>query len=186
MKQFFHKHLQAVLTVGLIIVFVLSIFAAFAKPANAGWFDPPPASSDKQMAQKAEQQNKQIDAMVGYPSILNGFEKRQVRMLYELRDNPEYRTWSYIVTMSGKFVFICDSIGYGINASIQFSNPEKVIDAGDSYGNGYGYLPQAEPNGLYMPEGLAATYVMCLDGEEVKPVYVESEVLVSPFEMVNE
>lgn len=167
--------------IGLAVILVLG----FAKPASAGWFDPPVASSDKQMAQKAEVQNKQIDAMVGYPSVVNGFEKRQVRMLYELRDNPEYRTWSYIVTMNGSFVFICDSVGYGINASIQFSNPQKVIDNGDSYGNGYGYLAQAEPNGLYMPEGLAATYVMCLDGEEVKPVYVESEVLVSPFEMVN-
>ncbi len=166
-----------------ISVIVSALALAMTTPANAGWFDPPVASSDKKVAQTAEKQMKQIDAMVGYPSVINGFEKRQVRMLYELRDNPEYRTYSYIVTMDGSFVFICDSIGYGINASIQFSNPEKVIDTGDVNGNGYGYLPQAEPNGLFMPEGLSATYVMCLDGEELKPVYVESEVLVSPFEM---
>ncbi len=171
--------------IGLAVIMVLG----FAKPASAGWFDPPTATSDKQMSKTVEQQNKQIDAMVGYPSVVNGFEKRQVRMLYELRDNPEYRTWSYIVTLDGKFVFICDSIGYGINASIQFSNPQKVIDYEDIVGSrveaNVGLIPQAEPNGLFMPEGLSATYVMCLDGEEVKPVYVESEVLVSPFEMVN-
>lgn len=168
----------------IIVAVIIALLILFApKPASAGWFDPAPATSDKQMAQKVETQNKQIDAMVGYPSIVNGFEKRQVRMLYEMRDNPEYRTWSYIVTMDGSMVFICDSVGYGINASIQFSNPVKVIDNGDSYGNGYGYLQQAEPNALYMPEGLSATYVMCVDGEEIKPVYVESDVLVSPFEM---
>ena len=78
-----------------------------------------------------------------------------------------------------------NSVGYGINASIQFSNPEKVVrnDNASRTSGTFATMPQAEPNGLYMPEGLAATYVMCVDGEELKPVYIESDVLVSPFEM---
>ena len=51
----------------------------------------------------------------------------------------------------------------------------------------YGTLPQPEPNGLFMPEGLAATYVMCVDAvrDDVKAVYVEPEVIVSPFPLSN-
>lgn len=139
------------------------------------------SNSDTKAAQKSEQAAQQIDQQAGFPSIVNGFEKRMVRMLYELRDNPEYRTYSYIVTMTGQFIKVCDSVGYGINASIQFSNPDKLVytDLGQFTGNIP--MPQAEPNGLFMPEGLAATYVMCLDGDELKPVYVEPEVVVSPF-----
>ncbi|KPN64680.1 hypothetical protein AKJ29_00145 [Aliiroseovarius crassostreae] len=98
-------------------------------------------------------------------------------------DNPEYRTYSYIVTMDGSFIKICDIIGFGINASIQFSSPEKAVSAGVYRENGLMTMPQMEPNGLSMPEGLAATYVMCVnpDGEGVRPVYVEPSVVVSPF-----
>lgn len=161
----------------------VAALALTAGTAGAGWFDPRPASSDKEMARKSEAQVKQIDQMVGFPSIVNGFEKRMVRMLYEKRDDPNYRTFTYIVTMNGDFVKLCDSVGFGINASIQFSNPQKVIDNGDIHGNGYGYLEQSEPNGLYMPEGLAATYVLCVDekGENLVPVYAEPEIVVSPF-----
>lgn len=159
------------------------ILAVLTSPAHAQWFSKSTPSADKKMTENAETQNQQIDQMVGYPSIVNGFEKRMVRMLYEMRDNPEFRTYSYIVTMTGQFVKVCDSVGYGINASIQFSNPERVYHDYGMDGRSAAFIPQAEPNGLFMPEGLSATYVMCLDGEELKPVYVEPEVVVSPFPM---
>ena len=177
MKNLFVNVIGALILVAIVIL----VMSFITTPAYAGWFTPDPPSSDKQMSQKAEQQSKQIDQAVGFPSVINGFEKRMVRMLYELRDNPEYQTTTYIVTLEGKFVKVCDSIGYGINASIQFSNPEKTIDNGDSYGNGWAFLPQAEPNGLFMPEGLSATYVMCVKGDDLVPVYLEPEIIVSPF-----
>lgn len=119
----------------------------------------------------------------GMPGITNFTEKKAVKWLYELRDEPNYRTHTYIVTMTGEFVKICDSVGYGINASIQYSNPERITVNHGGSGGRYGTLPQPEPNGLFMPEGLAATYVMCVDAEndDVKAVYVEPEVIVSPF-----
>lgn len=173
------------LIVGVIAAALLAIilWSTFAEPANACWWCTEP-TSDKAMRQQSEQQQKDIDMQAGFPAIVNGFEKRMVRMLYEMRDDPEYRTHTYIVTMTGEFIKVCDSVGYGINASIQFSNPSKPY----RYSNtSIGYaMPQAEPNGLFMPEGLAATYVMCINGEELNPVYVEPEVLVSPFPMTEE
>ena len=37
--------------------------------------------------------------------------------------------------------------------------------------------------GLFMPEGLSATYVMCMIKGKLKPVYVEPEIIVSPFKL---
>lgn len=139
--------------------------------------------SDTIVANQVEQMQKQAHQTIGMPSIVNYNERRLVRMLYELRDDPEFRTYSYIVTMTGKFIKVCDSIGYGINASIQFSNPEKMVHGTGPNGRSAAFTKQAEPNGLFMPEGLAATYVMCVNPEKntVEAVYVEPEVVVSPF-----
>ena len=151
----------------------------FAIPAAAFWGSQT-QSSDKATARTSEQAIQQIDQMVGFPSIVNGFEKRMVRMLYELRDNPEFKTITYITTYEGRLIKICDSIGFGINASIQFSNPQKVYQESGMSGRAATFIPQAEPNGLFMPEGLSATYVMCMFGDEMKPVYLEPEIIVSP------
>ena len=165
-----------------------AIAAMTATTANAGWFDSPPPSNDQAIAQQMEKLLKEGERQTGLPAITNFTEKRMVKWLYELRDQPNYRTYTYIVTMNGKLVKICDSVGYGINASIQYSNPEKPVDLENELdvsrdGNGLTTLPQAEPNGLFMPEGLAATYVMCVvpGKDEVQAVYLEPEIVVSPF-----
>jgi hypothetical protein len=160
-----------------------------ATTAHAGWFDVEPPSTDEAMADQMEKLLKEGERQTGLPAITNFTEKRMVKWLYELRDQPNYRTYTYIVTMNGKLVKICDSVGYGVNASIQYSNPDKVVDyedfVGDRVDSNVGTIPQAEPNGLFMPEGLAATYVMCVDGtnEDVKAIYVEPEIIVSPIEL---
>lgn len=170
------------------IVLATGLSLLFATTAQAGWFDSPPPSSDESIAVQMEALLKEGERQTGLPAIVNFTEKKMVKWLYELRDQPNYRTYTYIMDMNGNFIKICDSVGYGINASIQYSNPEKVIDNGDSAGNGYGYLPQAEPNGLFMPQGLAATYVMCVvpGKEEVQAVYLEPEIMVFPFEYVKQ
>jgi len=168
-----------------------AIAAMTATTANAGWFDEPAPSSDEAVADQMEKLLKEGERQTGLPAITNFTEKRMVKWLYELRDQPNYRTYTYIVTMNGTLIKICDSVGYGINASIQYSNPDKVVDyeefVGDRIDAHVGTLPQAEPNGLFMPEGLAATYVMCVDGtsEDVKAVYLEPEIIVSPFPLDN-
>ena len=46
-------------------------------------------------------------------------------------------------------------------------------------------LPQADPNGLFMPSGLSATWVMLVNPRTNKPqpVYIENEIIVSPFRL---
>ena len=150
-------------------------------------------NSDVEIMQQLDRLLAEGNRVVPLPGITNFFERRMVRLLYELRDNPEYRTYTYITTLDGQFVKVCDSIGYGINASIQFSNPLRPVDVTETPRRDYAGVkldlaPQAEPNGLFMPEGLAATYAMCLnpaDGE-IAPVYLEQEITVSPFPLTKE
>ena len=83
--------------------------------------------------------------------------------------------------------YIGNCMGYGLPYSVQFTNPEKVI-ANKTFGQGgsiFGKLPQADPNGLFMPEGLSATWIMLWDEdtEEFRPVYFEPVIIVSPFKL---
>lgn len=167
------------------LILATVIAAMTATTASAGWFDVKPPSADKATAQQLEKLLKESERQTSLPAIANFTEKRMVKWLYELRDQPNYRTYTYIVTMNGQFIKVCDSVGYGINASIQYSNPEKVYHESGLDGRSAAFMPQAEPNGLFMPQGLAATYVMCVDGDDVKAVYIEPEIVVSPFELKN-
>lgn len=141
-----------------------------------------PSTPSADAMQAAETKKMQLSAAqsVGMPNITNFTEKRFAKMIYELKDQ-EVTTYTYFVDMNGKLHLLCESVGYGLPASVQYSNPERIVK-NNSYG--YGVLPQPEPNGLFMPEGLAATFVLCSDGSGgVRPIYSEPELIVSPFEL---
>ena len=172
--------MRKLLQTGVFAVALGLMMATFATPADA-WTWRDRNSSDAMTKKDLEKMLKEGTAQVPLPGIVNWTERGAVKWLYELRDDPDFITHTYLfVPMTGKFVKICDSVGYGINASIQMANPERVVSDRTS---AYGTLPQAEPNGLFMPEGLAATYVMCRNPETdgIDAIYVEPEVVVSPF-----
>lgn len=139
------------------------------------------SAADNMAAHETAQMAAEAHRRTGMPNVVNFTEKRFVKQLFELRDG-EVTTFSYIVDLNGNLHFLCPSIGFGIPASIQFSNPERVAEDHAHWGL---TLPQPEPNGLFMPEGLSATYVMCADpkGGDPRPVYVEPQIIVSPFEL---
>ena len=166
------------------------IMMGLAVLALAGCVRSGESMADKEQRQATEKMVTEAHMAVGMPGVANWTEKRFARMLYELRDG-EISTYSYVQDFHGKLHFVCASIGYGIPASVQFSNPERFSMArvGDEGAAGVyvkGVIPQPEPNGLFMPEGLSATYVMCARGDsgEVDPIYIEQPVTVSPFPLV--
>lgn len=145
-------------------------------------------SADGQRRAQTEQLMREAARQIPAPAISNFQQLRWQTYLYELQDNA-IATYSYTTTMEGELIFLCPSVGYGMNASIQITNPERIWIEGQDVGSSTasyrdvgGTIPQPEPNGLFMPEGLASTYVMCADrtGDgEPDPLYVESDVLVS-------
>ena len=140
-------------------------------------------TSDKELQIKTEETMKEMNKQIGMPAIVNFQERKLAKMIFELRDQENLVTYAYIVNLEGKLIFIGTCIGFGLPYSVQYTNPLKVI-----YNDGTDApMPQADPNGLFMPEGLSATWLMMVDPKtnEARPVYIEPQIIVSPFPLHN-
>jgi hypothetical protein len=122
------------------------------------------------------------NSQIGMPGIHNFRERKIVKQILEMRDQADLTTTTYLVAeQTGQLIFLCHSIGYGVNAASQFTSPEKTVRvSGRSL-----VVPQADPNGLFSPSSAEGTWVLCKDpgSADVKPVYVEPRIVVSPFEL---
>lgn len=142
----------------------------------------PPTSDDIQRRQQ-EKLLAEGTAQTGMPAIKNFRERKLLKDILELRDQEGLVTYTYLWSeVTGKKVFFCDSIGYGIPYATQYTNPAKVESSGSKADL---VIPQADPNGLFSPASAEGTWVMCKnpDGNEARPVYVEPRVIVSPFKL---
>lgn len=178
--------------VGVLIVLIAFIIFSFTSCEGS---KPPAKSADTVMSQQTNTAMKEAVAQVGYPAIVNYQEMKWAKMIFELRDKIDLITYAYIVNMNGELIFLGKCIGYGLPYSVQYTSPQKIwdleVDGGgrDKYeDNGeIQVLPQADPNGLFMPDGLSATWLLLINPEtgEPQPIYVEPEILVSPFPLHN-
>lgn len=132
--------------------------------------------------QDLESMNKLLDeanSQVGLPAIKNFFEKKTAKAIFELRDQSDLVCYAYHWSdYNGKYVFLGECMGYGLPYSVQYTNPEKRVYESTT-------LPQADPNGLYMPDGLSATWVLLIDPKtgKAKPCYIEPLLSVFPFKL---
>jgi hypothetical protein len=141
---------------------------------------------DRRVQKSTAKANAEAMRQVGMPAIKNFAELKLAKWIYELRDNPKLMCYAYTENkMTGQFHFKGKCLGYGLPYSVQMINPEKIVDPDDYVDvTGYQYtkIPQPEPNFLYPPAGLSATFLVMLDAEGTPwPVYIESEITVSPF-----
>lgn len=140
-------------------------------------------TSDQKINQQQETLAREAASEVGMPAIVNFQEKRMAKMIYELRDKA-ISTTTYIVTLSGQLLKVCDSVGYGLPYSTQYSNPMKPVERScPGEGCAITAIPQADPNGLFSPADAEGTWVNCLDpkSRDLRVVYLEPRVIVSPF-----
>ena len=137
-------------------------------------------SDDKQRAQQ-ERILREGTAQTGMPAIKNFRERKLMKQIIEMRDQDGLVTYTYTVPeTTGRPVFLCNSIGYGLPAATQYTNPQKYDRISGVA------LPQADPNGLFSPSSAEGTWVMCTDPSgtgKTRPVYVEPRVIVSPFKL---
>lgn len=140
--------------------------------------------ADKIQAQQTKQSLAEANRQIGMPAITHFQERKLAKMIFELRDQENFVCYAYLVNqMNGKIgQYLGKCLGYGLPYSVQFTNPEVVAHECTHNGGSFGTLPQADPNGLFMPSGLSATWLMLLDKKgKAHPVYVEPEIIVSPF-----
>jgi hypothetical protein len=160
---------------------ITAISAAAVALASCGKYEP---SSDAIQNAKQEELSKRGVQSVGLPAIKNFQEKRILKDILELRDNPKFNTYTYTEDMNGRLHLRCHSIGYGIPYATQYTNPQQIENYG-SYGQVA--IPQADPNGLFSPASADGTWVLCkVPGkDDVQPVYMEPRITVSPFPLEN-
>ena len=153
----------------------------------AGCDSPSQPSAQKQQAAATEQLTAEAQRQVGMPAIKNFQERKLMKQIIELRDREDLITYAYLVSLNGELVYLGKCVGFGLPYSVQFTSPESIVRNGHSTRSSYwtGPMPQPDPNGLYMPQGLSATWLMMLgDDGEVHPVYIEPQIIVSPFKLI--
>ncbi len=140
-------------------------------------------NADKRQAAETQKRLLEADKQVGMPDIVNFTERRLAKDILELRDQESLSTYTYLVNLEGKLIFLGESIGYGLPYSVQFTNPE--VEVFRRAQGGHGTMPQADPNGLFMPDGLSATWILLKDPKtgDARPTYVEPSIIVSPFKL---
>ncbi len=121
----------------------------------------------------------QIQYEVGMPDIQNFYEKKMAKEIIELRDDSDLVCYAYTQNRDGQFVYLGRSMGYGLPYSVQYTAPEYIARSGSS--TGYAILPQADPNGLYMPQSADATWLMLIDEEtaEAGIMYIEEDLTIT-------
>ena len=86
--------------------------------------------------------------------------------------------------LGGKLTFVKESVSYGVPASTQFTNPQKIEERCIfRQSAAYAILPQADPNGLFSPATCDGTWIMMNDEGAGKPMpqYSEPKLYVSTF-----
>jgi len=150
---------------------------------------PQKENADSVTQKKTEKQMIEATRQIGLPAIVNFQEKKLMKQIYELRDQEKLICHAYLFnSLKGEVgQYLGQCVGYGLPYSTQFSNPQKYSDVFHGNGGSYGkFMPQAEPNGLFMPEGLSATWLLMLDEKgNPHPVYIEPEIIVSPFKLTK-
>ena len=162
----------------LVSIFVFLLFTA------ESCFEGTP-SSDTKLNQQQEQMMKEANAQTGMPAITHFQERKLLKTILELRDQENLVCYAYLFSeMTGKLVFIGKCIGYGIPYSTEFTNPQKLENP---YSEQYIAMPQADPNGLFMPASAEGTWLQLLDQDgKPHPVYIEPRCIVSPFPLKGE
>jgi hypothetical protein len=143
-------------------------------------------SSDNLQSKQTEQSLKEANSQIGMPAIVNFQERKLFKQILELRDSENLITYCYLMNeMNGKVgQFLGKGIGYGIPAATQFTNPERFGNYKETPSTGNITIPQADPNGLFMPTATSATWYMLLDEKgKPHPVYIEPLIIVSPIKL---
>jgi hypothetical protein len=143
----------------LTVIFTLSIFVGCEVQQSV----------DEQQRQQQEQMLKEKNSEIGLPNIKEWTEKKMAKQIFELRDNSKLICYAYTKNdMTGKYVYEGRCMGFGLPYSTQYTNPERLAqhDIDGIYeSNGNITMPQADPNGLFMPDSASATWLMMINEE---------------------
>ena len=140
-------------------------------------------------AERQQQDTAQLTIIQNQPAPdLGGYSfERQIVIETYLARNRTIATYTYLLTLEGRIIEICASIGYPIPYATQITNPEKLSRYYETGGYIEGVVSNAEPNGLYTPADAAATLVQCVNPDgSVSPTMFEPTVFALPYRIASD
>ena len=138
------------------------------------------SKSDLDLKEKQEQIMLEANAQVGMPAIKNFQERKLMKMILELRDQENLMCYAYLFSeQTGKLIYIGRCVGFGLPYATQYTSPNKKVNGTQCSIA----MPQADPNGLFMPSSAEGTWLMMVNPKtgQPSPCYFEPRVVVSPF-----
>lgn len=165
------------------ILWIVVLFALGLTACGSGG-----ESATRKESVQTERLMQEAVAQTGMPAIKNFREKKILKMILEMRDQENVRTYTYtIAEQTGRLIYVGESIGFALPAATQYTNPQRASTYDESYQRGSTSLPQADPNGLYSPQSAEGSWVLMVDPESGKPrpVYFEPRIAVSTFKLKN-
>lgn len=94
--------------------------------------------------------------------------------IYNVVTQEARNTYTVIASITGEVQFFGPSVGYGIPADVQLTNPQMRT--------GGGTVAQAEPNGLFSSNNTDGTWVLFVNPDgTISPTYTEQKVTTYPY-----
>ena len=137
--------------------------------------------TEQEQTEKQGKLVQEAQKQCGMPALVNFQERKMMKKVIEQRDKANLVCYAYLFSnQTGRLIYIGKCMGYGLPYSTQYTNPQRV----HFLTSGSVAIPQPDPNGLYMPSDAHGTWLLMIkpDGDTT-PVYVEPDVIVSPFKL---
>jgi len=130
--------------------------------------------ADDEEAIQVESQQTHYSEVQPVPRFDHSIPRDVLLQIYNVVTTEARSTYTVIQSITGEVVFHGASVGYGIPADTQLTNP--VQKKGDTV------IEQAEPNGLFSSKNTDGTWILFVEeGGVIAPIYTEQKVTTYPF-----
>lgn len=160
----------------LVLLIASTFFFGFSDGCNGGGAE----QKDREVVDKQQDHYGKVQPVHFYD---HSIPRDIVIQIYDIVTTESRSTYTVIETITGQIKFYGPSIGYGIPADVQLTNPLKP-----AYENiSSPVIEQAEPNGLFSSKNTDGTWVCFVDKNgDVAPIYTEHKVTTYPFAVVRQ
>lgn len=135
-------------------------------------------TADQQAASQQEDLAKRAQDEVGIYQPTHFTRKRLANRIGQMLDDPALATISYAQALDGRLHCIGHTIGFPLPGATQTTNPEHLVDADLGQYRGNLTLPQPEPDQLFSPATMDATWILLVNPKtgQAAPAYFEGHV----------
>jgi len=134
-------------------------------------------TADQRAAQQQEDVAKRAQDEVGIYQPTNFTRKRLANRIGQMLDSPNLATISYAQGLDGKLRCIGHTIGFPLPGATQTTSPQKWERIPTAVNAGVSLVPQAEPDQLFYPSSMDATWIVLVNSKGVAaPAYFEGHV----------